>query len=377
MKKVWLILFLIAAGAGAVFFMRSRAANAAADNKPSAPSAVNVITSRAEKRNVPVWLNGIGTVQASNTVTVRPRVSGALEAVNFKEGSMVKEGDVLAKIDPRPYETILAQAEAKKLQDEAQLANARLDAARFNNLFREDAASKQQADQANASVSQLEALVKADEAAIEAAKLDLEFTEVRSPISGRTGVRLVDAGNLVTANQGEGLVVVTRLQPISVIFTLPQRHLAALSDATAKGTGRLKVEALDDSNQIIDSGELELVDNQIDPATGTLKLKASFPNENLRLWPGQFVTARVLVNTINDAIVIPNEAIQPGLDGQFCYVVKADSTVEARMVKPGIADGADTVVESGIQDGETIVTTGQSKLSPGMKVAAQQPVTAP
>ena len=372
MKKRWIVLLLLLAGISVVVVMRKKSAAKTDSPKPAGPQSVAVIVGEVRHSDVPIWLTGIGNVQASNTVTVRPRVSGALDKIHFTEGALVKQGEIIAEIDPRPYEAALAQAEAKKIQDEASLANARLEESRFADLLKNDAVSKQQADQAASSVAQLEALSKADEAAIQAARLDLEFTKVRAPITGRAGIRLMDAGNLVTANQTTGIVVLTEVQPINVIFTLPQKHLAALSSATKAGSPKLKVEALGDDGNLLGEGELELIDNQIDPTTGTLKLKAKFSNENLALWPGQFVSARVLVETLRDVLVVPTEAIQPGLDGRFCYIVKKDGTVEPRHVKPGISHGPDTIIEEGLTAGEVIVTTGQSKLSPGMKVAPKE-----
>jgi multidrug efflux system membrane fusion protein len=225
MKKRWIFLLLALAGISAFAYTRIKSGGGKAEEaKGRANQPVAVTIEKVRQENVPVWLTGIGTVQASNTVTVRPRVGGALDKIHFTEGAVVKAGDVIAEIDPRPFESALAQAVAKKNQDEAQLANARLEETRFAGLLKNDAVSKQQADQATATVSQLAALVKADEAAIDAAKLDLEFTKVRAPISGRTGVRLVDAGNLLTANQETGIVVITEIQPISVVFTLPQQN---------------------------------------------------------------------------------------------------------------------------------------------------------
>jgi len=377
MKKRWIVLLLLA-GISAAVVMRKKSAAAKADaSKPTGPQTVAVITGEVRREDVPIWLTGIGNVQASNTVTVRPRVGGALDKINFTEGALVKAGEIIAEIDPRPYEASLAQAEAKKVQDEASLANARLEQTRFAELLRNDAVSKQQADQSASSVAQLEALTKADEAAIQAAKLDLEFTKVRSPITGRTGVRLVDAGNLVTANQTTGLVVITEIRPINVIFTLPQNSLSSLAPSTKPGAPKLKVEALGDDEKVLGEGELELIDNQIDPATGTLKLKAKFQNDNFALWPGQFVSARVLVDTKKDAMVVAPEAVQPGLDGTFCYVVKQDQTVEARPVKAGIRVDDGTVIEEGLKAGEKVVVTGHTKLRPGSKVKPQEPTKAP
>lgn len=373
MKKRWIVLLLILIGIaiGAVVKWKRPA------TKTDAPGAVvkqvpAVNVEKVRKENVPVWLSGIGTAQASNTVVVRPRVSGALEKVLFSEGAVVKEGDVIAQIDPRPYESILAQAVAKKAQNEAQLANARLDAERFANLLKANAVSQQQADLSAASVAQLEAQVKADDAAIDAAELDLEFTKVRAPISGRTGVRLVDTGNLLTANQEAGIVVITEIRPIFVVFTLPQQNLATLASVTKQDAEKLKVQALGQEEQVLDEGELELIDNQIDTATGTIKLKAKFTNENLALWPGLYVSARVRVNTLTDALVVSPESVQPGLDGPFCYVLKEDHTVEARRVEIALRVENGAVIQKGLQAGETVVLNGQSKLRPGSKVVPQE-----
>lgn len=376
MKKRWILLLLLIGIAGFVFWRgKSKPAAATDPAKTAGDKPVAVILGTAEQRDVPVWLTGIGSAQASNMVTVRPRVSGSLDKVNFTEGAFVKAGDVLAQIDPRPYQSILSQVTAKKSQDEAQLNNARLEATRFQNLQRDDAVSRQQLEQANATAAQLAALVEADNAAVQAAQLDLDFTTVRAPIAGRTGVRLVDAGNIVTANQGAGLVVLTELQPISVIFTLSQQNLPALGKNMQPGANRLTVQALAEDGTQLDEGELELIDNQIDSATGTLKLKATFKNDKLTLWPGQFVTARVLVETRKAAIVVPPESIQPGLDGQFVYVVGTDEKVTVRTVKTGITATEGAIIEDGLKGGDRIVVTGQNKLRPGVKVAAQQ--TAP
>ncbi|HEY1121587.1 MAG TPA: efflux RND transporter periplasmic adaptor subunit [Haloferula sp.] len=370
MKRfAWFLIFLLVL-AGAYFAWQR--ANAATNDKrgsgAAAPRATPVIAAEVVKEDIPIWLEGIGNVQAANTVTVRPRVGGTLESINFIEGAMVKEGDVLAKIDPRPFESVLAQAKAKKAQDEAQLANAQGVLTRAQTLVKENAISRQLLDQAEASANQLEAQVKADQAAIDAAQLDLDFTTVRAPISGRTGVRMVDAGNVVTASQTEGLVVLTEMQPISVIFTLPQRHLPDLRSHMKPGAAELPVQAQDEDGTLLDEGLLKLVDNQIDNTTGTLKLKSSFPNKDYTLWPGQYVNARVLVETKKDVLVVPAEAVQPGLKGPFVYLVKEDSTVEARQTKTGITQGGLTVIEDGLQDGDRVVREGQSKLKPGAKV---------
>jgi len=370
MKKRWIFLILILIGitaAGWHGWGKTDTTPRLAEKQATAVELADV-----RESDVPIWLSGIGTVQASNTVTVRPRTGGALDKVSFTEGALVKEGDVLAEIDPRPYQAALAQSEAKQAQDEAQLANAVLTAARFQTLVKSEAVSQQEVDQADASVSELTALVKADKAAVQAAQLDLDLTIIRAPITGRTGMRLIDAGNLVTANQTGGLVVLTQMQPVSVLFTLPQRNLAALSPRLRPGSTPLKVQTLDDAGKVLAKGLLELVDNQIDSSTGTLRLKATFGNDNLALWPGQFVSARVLVETREKVVTVPSEAVMPGLDGQFCYVVKADHTVEPRAVKTGPVIEGVTLIEEGLKVGESIVVTGQGKLKPGARVAAQK-----
>ncbi|MES2996494.1 MAG: efflux RND transporter periplasmic adaptor subunit [Verrucomicrobiota bacterium] len=372
MKKFFVVLLLLAVVAGLVFLINGKKAAGLATGSKGGDRPITVELGTVRRGDVAVWLTGIGSVQASQSVTVRPRVGGVLTSVDFKEGAAVEAGEVLARIDPRPYEAAVAQAEAKKAQDETQLSTARVDAARLNELLRQNAVAKQQVDQANALTDQLEALVKADEAAVRAAKLDVEFTTMRSPISGITGVRQVDAGNIVTASQAEGIVVVAQMQPAAVVFSLPQRDLAALMNAMGKGGKRPKVEALDESGKVLDAGVLDLVDNQIDVTTGTLRLKASFPNEHSTLWPGRFVSARVLVDTIEDALLVPRQAVQPGLEERFVYAVKADETVEVRDVETGRETGGDIVIQSGLKEGERIVLSGQIKLQPGMKVTERK-----
>lgn len=376
MKKVsWFLMTLLALSATSAYVVRNRAGSAAKGGSPGprGPQEVPVVITEVLSEDIPIWLEGIGNVQAANTVTVRPRVGGILEKVSFTEGAMVKEGDVLAQIDPRPFESVLAQAKAKKAQDEAQLSNAQATLTRAQSLVKENAISRQLVDQAEASAGQLAAQVKADQAAIDAAQLDLDFTTVRAPISGRTGVRMVDAGNVVTASQTGGLVVLTEMQPISVIFTLPQRHLADLRPHMKPGAPELRVQAVEDDGTLLDEGSLKLVDNQIDNTTGTLRLKASFPNKDFTLWPGQYLNARVLVETKRDAVVVPPEVIQPGLKGPFAYLVKEDQTVEARQVKTGMTMDGLTVIEEGLQPGDRVVRDGQSKLKPGAKVSSKNP----
>jgi len=340
-----------------------------------ATKPVPVFLVKAAARDVPVWLENFGTVQAFNTVTVRPRVSGTIDSVNFTEGQRVKKGDILARIDPRPYQAALAQAKAKKAQDEALLKNARREFERARGLAEEGGESQRTVDLQEASVAQLEAAVQADQAAVDAAQLDLDFTTLRAPIAGLTGFRLLDAGNTVTANQTEGLVVVTQMQPISLVFTLPQRHLAVLRKRLRAGGEHPLAQALQDGadpdseNRVLATGSLDIIDNQVDSATDNLRLKATFPNEHYELRPGQYVGARVLVEMRKDAVLVPKAALQDGTGGSvFVYVVKADNTVEARVVATGPETGGDIVIERGLAAGELVVREGQNKLRPGMKV---------
>lgn len=342
-----------------------------APKAPDAKRSVPVTETVAANRDVPIWLSGLGTVQAYNKVTIRPRVSGVLDRINFTEGQTVKEGDVLAIIDPRPYESLLAQAQAKVAQTAAQLANANKDLDRTDKLVKSGAATRQLLDQLEANVAQFTAQQQADTAAQQAAELNLEFTTVKAPIAGRTGVRLIDQGNLVTASQDGGLVVISQFQPISVIFTLPQDSLPAIRKRMLEDPSGLTVQALTDDKQLLAEGKLALIDNEIDINSGTLKLKATFPNTDLTLWPGQFLTARLLVETRQQAVVLPTQVITAGLDGPFVYIVKPDQTVAPRNVKPGPQVDDITVIEEGLKSGERVVLDGQSKLQPGARVVIQ------
>lgn len=370
-KTRWFFLLLLLAALGATgwHFARQPANGAAAATEPT--SAIPVSLATVEARDVPVWLSGIGAVEAFNTVTVRPRVSGTLDKVNFTEGQMVRAGEALAQIDPRPYRSVLEQARARKAQDDALLVNARRELERIRELVESDAESQRILDQQEATVAQLAAAVQADQAALDSAQLDFDFTTVRAPIAGRTGIRRVDAGNVVTANQDAGLVVVTQLQPISVLFTLPQHHFAALRPHMRSDAPPLLVQAIDaTSGVVLGEGKLDLVDNQIDTASGTLRLKASFPNEDTALWPGQYVTARVLVRTLAGVPVVPAEVVQAGLDGPFAYLLREGGTVEARSLELGPRSNGIIVIERGLAVGDRTVREGHSKLKPGVQVVA-------
>jgi multidrug efflux system membrane fusion protein len=358
-------------GAGVVL-LAIMAANRAAD-KPAgtpasgAPQAVRVETAVAARTDVPVHIEGLGTVQAFYTVTITPRVDGELVSLGFVEGQTVRPGDVLAQIDPRPYQAAFDQALAAKFKDAAQLANARRDLERYVKLAPEEFTSQQVLETQRALVGQLEAQVVGDQAAIDNAKAQLDYTTLRSPIQGRTGIRMTDPGNIVHAATSTGIVVVTQLQPISVIFTLPSDALPAIS--TAMASGPMTVTAMSrDGKTTLGSGVIGLIDNQIDQTTGTMRLKATFPNKDNRLWPGEFVNARVLVRTRPATLTIPSAAVQRGPDGVFAYVVKPDSTVEMRPLQTGEDTGGVIIVEKGLQEGERVTTSNQYRLRPNTRV---------
>ncbi len=375
MKIRWIFLF-IAIGLVAGFFVWKKtgtrpaaARGGGAAGGGGASRAVVVVAADVEQRDIPLWLTGLGAVQAYNTVTVRPQVSGKLDQIKFTEGQRVKAGEVLAHIDPRPYEAALERARAGKAHNEAQLANAMRELARVRALVESAAEGARLLEQQEAAVAQYQALIQADDAAIATAQLDLDFTLVRAPIAGTTGVRMVDAGNLVTANQATGIVVITQLQPVSVVFNLPQQHLLTVRRQMSQQASPLRVQALGDGDTVQAEGKLDLIDNLVDASTGTVRLKATFENKDLALWPGQFVSARVLVETRRQATVVPAEVVQAGMDGPFAYVIQSDQTVAVRAVKPGPTVNGFTLIEDGLKPGEKVVRDGQSKLQPGSKVS--------
>ena len=335
----------------------------------TAEGPVPILVAPAARADVPVYLETVGTVKALNTVTVRPQVDGKLLAVGFKEGEIVKRGDVLARIDPTTYQAQLDQAIAKKAQDEAQLANAKIDLARYEKLAATNAINKQQADTQRALVAQNTAQVQSDQAAIDSARATLSYTTIIAPLTGRTGVRMVDEGNIVHASDANSaVVVITQMQPISVQFSLPQQDLARVNDAFAKGP--LAVDAQrSDNDAVIDSGKLTVVDNQVDTTTGTVKLKAEFPNAQTQLWPGQFVNVRLLLDTLKDVVVIPTGAVQRGPNGTFVYVVGDDNKAKMRPVAVERQNETQAVIKSGVAPPEKVVITGFARLSDGSEVA--------
>jgi len=368
-RTLSIALILIAIIAALYYVFGGPAAQQRRAGRFAAEGPVPVLVATVTRADVPVYLDAVGTIKALNTVTVRPQVDGKLLSVNFKEGDDVKKNDVLAKIDPVIYQAQLDQAIAKKAQDEAQLANSKIDLERYEKLAATAAINKQQADTQRALVAQNTALVQADQAAIDNARAMLGYTTITAPLDGRTGIRMVDEGNYVrSADVNSAIVVITQIRPISVLFNLPQQELPRLNSAAAKGP--LAVEAQrSDTDAVIDRGLLRVVDNQVDQTTGTVKLKAEFPNADLQLWPGQFVNIRLLIDTLKQVVVIPTGAVQRGPNGTFVYVVKDDSTVVVRPITVQKQDEIQTVVKTGLQPDERVVTTGFVRLTDGSKVS--------
>ncbi|HEX2653219.1 MAG TPA: efflux RND transporter periplasmic adaptor subunit [Xanthobacteraceae bacterium] len=337
---------------------------------------VPVLATQSRVDDVPVYINGVGTMRALNMVVVRSQVNGTLIKVNFKEGQDVKRGDVLALIDPTTYQAQLDQAVAKKALDEAQLGNAKIDLQRYITLAKTNAVTQQQADTQKALVNQLEAQVKLDQGAIDNAQAFLNWCTITSPLEGRLGIRLVDEGNLVNTGDASGIVVVTQIQPIAALFNLPQQDLGRVNAAFARGS--ITVDTIDsDSQTVLDTGKLTVVNNQVDQTTGTVQMKAEFPNAKLQLWPGQFVNIRLLIDTLHQVVVVPTAAVQRGPNGTFVYVVQPDDTVSLRPVVVGQQDELQAVIARGVQPSERVVTSGFVQLADKRKVAVtsadQQP----
>jgi multidrug efflux system membrane fusion protein len=367
----WILLALVVAGLGYYGWQRVHGENrqtAANSAQKRARSAVRVNVATVEKADFPVYLTSLGTVQAFNTVVVRSRVDGQIDKIAFAEGQLVKQGDLLAEIDPRPYQAVLDQAKAKKDQDEANLANTNLDLQRFIKLG--EFATRQQLDTQRSSVSQLTAQIAADAAAIFNAQTQLDYTQISAPISGVVGLRLVDIGNIVNASQQTGIVTITQIEPIAVIFTAPEDQLPDIKDA--QGATPLKTVAMTtDGKRSLAEGKLAVVNNQVDSTSGTIRLKAVFDNKNHALWPGQSVSTRLLVSTLKDATVVPDEAVQHGTQGLYAFVVGQDSKAELRTVKVSQSIDGRSVIEQGLSPGEKVITTGQFKVAPGTLVSTE------
>lgn len=372
-RMLSLFLFLLLVGVlgilGWAWSKRQRAAAAGAAGRPTAGSfPVPIVPGVVEKKDVPIYLDGLGTVQAFNTVTVRSRVDGQVLKVAFTEGQDVKTGDLLAQIDPAPFQAQLDQNIAKKAQDEAQLAIARITLNRDAELLSGKILSQQDYDTQKALVDQLEATVKGDQAAIDNARVQLSYTTITSPLDGRIGIRQVDQGNIVHANDTTGLVVITQLRPISVVFTLPEQNLARIQQHLS-GEEPLTALAVDRDNQtVLSQGKLAVIDNQIDTTTGTIRLKATFQNDDLKLWPGQFVNVRLQIEVRTGCAVVPASVVQRGPDGTFAFVI-SNGTAVVRPIKvaPQTEQGL-ALINEGLQPGEPIVVDGQYKLQPGSKV---------
>lgn len=382
-SRWWLWIAVLGIAAIGIWYFRGARSTSEAGSKATAgqsgrgrggPGAagftVPVVVATAEKGDLPVYLIGLGTVTAYNTVTVRSRVDGQIVKVNFTEGQFVHQGDALIEIDPRPYQVMLEQAEGQLAKDQAQLRDVQVDFERYQLLFNEGVVPKQQVDTQQAQVGQYQGAIKADQATIDNAKLQLAYAHIIAPISGRVGLRLVDMGNIVHASDTAGLLVITQLQPISVIFTLPQDQLQQVL-VKLRGGGQLPVEAYDrdDITKIAD-GKLVTIDNQIDPTTGTYKLKSVFSNENNTLFPNQFVNIHMLVDVKRNLVIVPAAAIQRGPQGTYVYVVSDGGVAKIQVVTIAQTSGNNVGISSGINSGDTVVIDGQDKLQDGSKVLA-------
>jgi membrane fusion protein, multidrug efflux system len=357
--------------AGTVYWYLSQGPDPAHASR-SARNAVPVTVATAARQDVPIYLVGLGTVQALFTVGIHSQVDGKLQEVLFTEGQRVKQGDVLAKIDPRLFKAALDQAKAKKAQDEAMLAGYQKDLARFKSLVKTGFDTQQNIDQQQAKVDTAAAAIAADEAAIETAQTQLDYTNIVAPSDGRMGVRLVDPGNIVHASDANSIAVLVRTQPTHVVFTLPAHTLDDVRTAMARG--QVQVVAYDrDNRRLLSTGTLQTVDNMIDQTTATYRLKALFANDDERLWPGEFVNARLLLETRDNALIVPNAAVQRGPNGLFTWVVRPNNTAQAVAIQTGPTAGDVTVVEAGLNEGDRVVTGGHYKLQPDATVSFTQP----
>jgi len=364
---VFIMLALCLSGCNRSSGADAQAAKASAAGPP--PVAVGVFA--AEKRDLPVFLSGLGNVTAFNTVNIKSRVDGQITQIGFTEGQEVKQGALLVQIDPRPYQVALEQTKATLYRDQTQLTIAKREFDRYTQLFKEGVVSREQVDQQESIAGALEGTVRADQANVDNQQLQITYCHITAPVSGRIGLRLVDIGNMVHASDQSPMLVITQLKPITVLFTLPEDSLRRVTDKLNKGTLAVDVYSRDDQTRL-SSGKLLTIDNQIDSTTGTLRLKAVFGNEDQQLWPNQFVNVRLLLDTMKDAIVVPASAVQRGAQGTYVFVVKSNNIVELRPINLGITVGGLVAIDSGVQPGESVVTDGQDKLQSGSKVIPAQ-----
>lgn len=369
----WTSLVVVIALAGGYALWHHKAAeHKSADNSHGHTAAkgqpVPVSIATVEKSNFPIYLTGLGTVQGFNTVVVRTRVDGQIDQIAFKEGQLVKKGDLLAHIDPRPFQAALDQAKAKKAQDQASLANANLDLQRYTKLG--EFATRQQTDTQRSTVQQLTAQIAADDAAISNAQTQLDYTSIRAPIAGVTGFRQVDQGNIVNASTQTGIVTIAQIEPIAVIFTAPEEQLPQIKDALAAGSPKT-IAYSTDGKRILSEGVLALINNQVDTTSGTIRLKAVFENKDHVLWPGQSVATRLLISTLENAVVVPDDAVKHGTSGLYAYIVNQDSKAELRKIKIGQSIDGKTVIEDGLTPGERVIVAGQYRVQPGSVVATK------
>jgi len=364
----WITIATVLAGLGSAAYFGIGSASLPPAQKAAAP-AIPVVAASVKRADVPIYLNGLGTVQAYNSVVVKSRVDGQIVRIHFAEGKDVKAGDLLVEIDPVPYEAALAQAQANKLKDEAQLVKARLDQARAAQLASSGSGSRQTLEAAQASVGQFEASVKADQAAIDMAQNQLTYTRIRSPIEGRVGTRLVDAGNIVKSTDSAGIVTINQLHPIFVNFALPADSLAQVR-AKQKDSD-VEVLAQDSNGVALTAGKLTVIDNQVNPATGTINYKATFANDDEVLWPGRFVNVRVEIDVRRDVVAVPITAVQQGPDGPYAFVVGDDRVIKKRAIKVGLVDKTTAIIDDGLTSGELVVIDGQYRIQAGSRVNAR------
>jgi len=362
-----MIAVLAVTAGGAVAVTRTSALRSApAPQAPTAPAAVAVVAALVQSHDVPIYLRGVGTVIAYNNVLLRSQITGELVKISFHQGQQVKKGDVLAVIDPRPYQAQLDQAIANRDRDQAHLENAKIDLNRYTDLAKQKSIAQQLADSQKAIVDQLVAMIKSDEAIIESARVNLGYTNLTSAIDGVTGIRQVDIGNIIHPTDVNGLVDVTQIEPISLIFTLPEAEFVPVQERLSQGPITVFVDSQDGKQ--LDQGTLNLIDNQIIQTTGTIRLRAEFPNKKHLLWPGQLVNARMLLDTRHDGLTVPASVVQQGPQGAYAYVINPDSSVTIRPIKVAQISEGQALIDSGLQANEQVVTDGQYKLQPGAHV---------